>query len=58
MVITLFLVTFIASSALAFVYELTKEPIAESKKRKIANAIIEVVPVFDNDPASEIKKLP
>lgn len=58
MVITLFLVTFIASSALAFIYELTREPISESKRRKKANAIREVVPAFDNDPASEMKKLP
>ena len=57
MVITLFLVTFIASSALAFIYELTKEPIAESKRLRKANAISAVVPAFDNDPSSEVKKL-
>ena len=58
MVITLFLVTFIASSALAFVYELTREPIAESRMRKKVTAIMEVVPIFENDPVAEIKKLP
>ena len=57
MVITLFLVTFIASSALALVYSVTKEPIAASKRLKKANAIMEVVPAFDNDPASEVRKL-
>jgi electron transport complex protein RnfG len=57
MVVTLFLVTLIASTALAFVYEWTKEPIAASKKLKKELAIREVVPAFDNDPASEIRKL-
>ena len=44
MVVSLFLVTLIASSALAFVYEMTKGPIAEAKRIKKANAIREVVP--------------
>ena len=58
MVLTLFLVTLFASSALALVYEVTKGPIAEAKRIKKANAIGEVVPAFDNDPGSELKKLP
>jgi electron transport complex protein RnfG len=58
MVLTLFLVTFIASSALAFVYELTRGPIAESRMRKKTAAITEVVPVFENDPVAEMFKLP
>jgi electron transport complex protein RnfG len=58
MVLTLFLVTFIASSALAFVYELTREPIAESRMRKKVTAIMEVVPVFENNPVGEVIKLP
>jgi electron transport complex protein RnfG len=57
MVLTLFLVTLFASSALALIYELTKGPIAEAKRLKKANAIGEVVPEFDNDPGSEMKKL-
>ena len=56
MVVSLFLVTLIASSALAFVYEMTKGPIAEAKRLKKANAIREVVPDFDNDPGSEMRK--
>ena len=58
MVLTLFLVTLFASSALALIYEMTKGPIAEAKRIKKANAIGEVVPDFDNDPGSEMKKLP
>jgi len=57
MVFTLFLVTLFASSALALIYEVTKGPIAEAKRLKKANAIGEVVPAFDNDPGTEVKKL-
>ena len=57
MVFTLFLVTLFASSALALIYEVTKGPIAEAKRLKKANAIGEVVPPFDNDPGTEVKKL-
>jgi electron transport complex protein RnfG len=57
MVLTLFLVTLFASSALALIYEVTKEPIAEAKRLKKANAIGEVVPAFDNNPGTEVKKL-
>jgi electron transport complex protein RnfG len=57
MVITLFLVTLIASTALALVYETTKGPIAEAKRVKKMNAIAEVVPEFENDPGAEVRKL-
>lgn len=57
MVLTLFLVTLFASSALALIYEMTKGPIAEAKRLKKANAIGEVIPAFDNDPGTEVKKL-
>jgi len=57
MVITLFLVTLVASTALALVYEATKGPIEEAKRIKKMNAIGEVVPEFDNDPGTELMKL-
>lgn len=57
MVLTLFLVTLIASTALALVYEVTKGPIEEAKRVKKMNAIGEVVPEFDNDPGAEVRKL-
>jgi electron transport complex protein RnfG len=57
MVTTLFMVTLLASAALAFVYEATKGPIEEAKRLKKMNAIGEVIPEFDNDPGSEMKKL-
>ena len=57
MVFTLFLVTFIASSALALVYEITKGPIGEAKRLKKMNAIGEVVPDFDNDPGADLATL-
>jgi electron transport complex protein RnfG len=57
MVITLFLVTLIASTALALVYEVTREPIEEARRIKKMNAIGEVVPHFDNDPGADVIKL-
>jgi len=57
MVLTLFLVTFIASAALGYLYELTKGPIAASKLAKLNNAITQVVPEFDNEPGEEVYKM-
>lgn len=53
MVLTLFVVTLAASTALGLVYELTKEPIAAAKLKKQNDAIMAVVPAFDNTPAEE-----
>lgn len=43
----LFVITAVAGLALAFVYSVTKEPIAISQKAKINNAIKMVVPEFE-----------
>lgn len=53
MVLVLLAVTLIASSAVGFVYELTKDPIAIAKQNKKLKAIKAVVPVFDNNPDAE-----
>lgn len=50
MVLTLFIVTFVASAALGYLYEITKGPIAASKLAKQNKAIMQVVPEFDNVP--------
>lgn len=47
MVVALLVITSLAGLALAFVYSVTKGPIAESQKRKINDAIKMVVPDFD-----------
>lgn len=47
MVVTLLLVTGIAAAALGYVYELTKEPIAEAKLKAQSEAITQVLPEFD-----------
>lgn len=47
MVLTLFMVTGIASFILATVYNLTAEPIAQAREAKKQNAISQVVPEFD-----------
>jgi electron transport complex protein RnfG len=57
MVLTLFIVTFVASAALGYLYELTKGPIAASKLAKQNNAIMQVVPEFDNVPGNDIYKV-
>jgi len=53
MVITLFIVTFVASASLGYIYELTKEPIAKAALKKKTDAIGEIVPEFDNNPLNE-----
>lgn len=65
MVLVLFLVTFIASGALGFVYELTKEPIRLVEITNKNAAINEVItnfentePLFDNEPFIEMYKVP
>jgi electron transport complex protein RnfG len=57
MTLTLFMVTFIASAALGYIYEITKEPIATSKLAKQNNAIKQVVPEFNNEPGKESYKM-
>lgn len=47
MVLTLLVITLVASLALGGIYNLTKEPIALAKKAKQENAIKEVIPEFD-----------
>jgi electron transport complex protein RnfG len=48
-------VTAVASSGLGFIYELTKEPIAEAKRIKKLNAISATLPEFDNEPAETVE---
>ncbi len=55
MTITMTSVAFIASLALGFVYERTKEPIEKSVLQRKIRAIRQVVPVFDNNPIEEKK---
>ncbi len=47
MVIVLFAITLISSSAVGLVYQATLEPIAKAKADKLANAIGEVMPPFE-----------
>lgn len=47
MVLTLLVITLVASLALGSIYNLTKEPIALAKKAKLENAIKQVIPEFD-----------
>lgn len=58
MVSSLVVVTLIASTALGYVYELTKGPIAAAKLAKKIKAIDEVVAEYDNNPVEEMYKIP
>lgn len=58
MVISLAFVTLTSSVSLAFIYELTKEPIEEAQKARIITAIEQVMPEFNNIPTEEVYKLP
>lgn len=58
MVFSLVVVTLVASTALGFVYELTKEPIAAAKLAEKIRAIDEVVMEYDNRPVDEMYKIP
>ena len=53
MVVVLLIVSAVAATALAFVYQATKAPIAKAKLEKDKKAVGLVVPKFDNDPVSE-----
>ncbi|MFI3266339.1 MAG: RnfABCDGE type electron transport complex subunit G [Rikenellaceae bacterium] len=54
MVLTLFVITFVASSAVGLVYQVTKDPIAAAKQAKLSAALGEVLPSnFDNEPSQD-----
>ena len=53
MFLSLTIICVFAGGILAGVNELTKEPIEQSKKANLENAIKEVVPEFDNSPSEE-----
>lgn len=57
MVLILFSVTLIASTAVGVVYEFTKTPIEQAKQNKKLKAIKDVVPAFNNNPDSEKYKV-
>ncbi len=57
MVLTLFVISFVASAALGFVYQLTKGPIEVAKLAKVNQAIRAVVPACDNNPSAEMYKV-
>jgi len=58
MVSSLVVVTLLASTALGYVYELTKGPIAAAKLAAKIAAIDEVVVDYDNNPVDEMYKIP
>lgn len=58
MVMSLTLISLVASACLGFVYEFTKEPIELANLNKKLNAIKEVVPDFNNNPNDEMYRLP
>ena len=53
MVLTLFVISLVASVALGYVYEFTKGPIEIARIAKVNDAIKAVVPKCDNNPSAE-----
>ncbi len=51
MVLVLFGITLVSATTLGFVYGVTKEPIEKAKSAKTTNALAQVMPKFDNNPA-------
>lgn len=58
MALSLTLISLIASACLAFVYQITKEPIEASIMNKKISAIKTVIPEFNNNPDAEMFRLP
>ena len=58
MVVTLLVISLVASTSLGYIYELTKEPIEAAKLAKKLQAIDAVVPAYDNQPVDEMYKIP
>lgn len=58
MLLTLFLVTLIASAGLGLVYENTKDAIATAESKKKSLAIKRVLPEFNNSPGEEYFVVP
>jgi electron transport complex protein RnfG len=58
MVLSLTLISLVASACLGFVYKMTKAPIELSVLNKKLSAIKEVVPEFNNNPSEEMYRLP
>jgi len=57
MLLALFVISLVSSTALGFVYEFTKEPIRLVEINRTNAAIQAVVPEFDNQPAIEFYKV-
>lgn len=57
MVIVLFVITFISGLALAFVQQITQDPIAKAQQQKQIAAISDVVPEFNNNPLETSEKI-
>ncbi len=53
LILSLGIITIVVGAVLAWVYEVTEDPIAQVEKQKKVNAIAAVTPEFDNAPMAE-----
>ncbi|MBN1253577.1 MAG: RnfABCDGE type electron transport complex subunit G [Bacteroidales bacterium] len=58
MLVALFVIAFISSTTLGYVYEFTKGPISDARLKKKVEAIKIVVPEFTNNPNLDSYKIP
>lgn len=53
LILSLGIITIVVGAVLAWVYQVTEDPIAQVEKQKKVSAIAAVTPPFDNDPMAE-----
>jgi len=58
MVLSLFVITFVSSATLGFMYEVTKGPRADAESNKLQLAVKKVLPAYTNNPVAEKYTLP
>ncbi len=57
MIVVLFVITFVSGLSLAYVKQITLDPIAKAKEQKQIDAIAIVLPAFDNNPLETAQEI-
>jgi electron transport complex protein RnfG len=58
MTLTLLIVSAVSAAILAYIYKITKEPIKEADLKKQKQALLQVLPKFDNNPIADADTIP
>ena len=57
MIVVLFVITFVSGLSLAYVKQITLDPIAKAQEQKQIDAIAIVLPAFDNNPLETAQEI-